>query len=139
MKINFLLLSLLFAVIVSGSTLSAQQIKQTGTEETIPAKTVIIREPGSEQPAAFLPGVEILRFGVYKAGSASDVSRIMTSLKKTEGLKKVTEGPVSGDIKEFVIELNSPRDLGWYKSTFLDAGLKNIKFNSAPVRALKDL
>jgi hypothetical protein len=139
MKSNFRLLLFLVAVIFSGSTLSAQQIKQTGTEQTIPAKTVIIMEPGSEQPGMFLSGIDILRFAVYKAGSASDVSRIMNSLKKTEGIKKVTEGPVSGDMKEFVIELNSPRDLSWYKSTFLDAGMKNIKFSSAPVRALKDL
>jgi hypothetical protein len=139
MKTSIRFITLVCLVFISSAPLLCQQVKTTGTEQNLPNKTIVLTDPGVEQPGAFLPGVEILRFSVYKAGSTDDVKKMLRSLSGTDGIKKVSEGPVSGDMKEFVIELNAPRDLAWYRNTFTKAGFKYIKLNTANAKPISEL
>ncbi len=127
------------AMLLLAFTVQAQQVKITGTQDSLPLKTVVIRDSGSENAEGYLQKATIVRFWVFKAGSTADVEKIVKTFRSADGVKELKEGEVNGDYKEFVLHLNGSKGLSWYKKHFAAAGLTHLKFNSGPVRPLSQL
>ena len=126
-------------MLLSVVLIQAQQVKITGTKDSLPFKTVVIKDSGSETAETYLRNSTIVRFWVFKAGSTADVEKIVKVFRNAEGVKELKEGEVNGDYKEFVLHLSSARDMAWYKKQLAVAGLTHLKFNSGPARPVSAL
>lgn len=133
--LTFLLLLFLLATSYS----NAQQVKDTGTNNNLPLKTAVLRDASAGDASSYLSSAKIVRFWVYKAGSTTDVQKMVAAFSKAKGVTGVKEGDLNGDYKEFVLTLDKPRDLGWYGKLLAEAGITHLKFNEYPARPVSGL
>ena len=99
----------------------------------IPVKTVCIKNPAAADANKFFSEATVLSFEVYKAGSADEVAKIVSSLKKDDAVESVTEGKSTGDYQQITITLKSAKNKAWFASEFKKAGLNTVRINNNPI------
>lgn len=133
------LFSIVLTIMFTASVLNAQQVHESGNASTLPLKTAIINEASAEANADFWQKLSILRFSVHRAGSMSDVQKILEAFRKDAAVKSIVEGELNGDNKVFVLTLKVPQNKSWYKARFKEAGVKYVRINETPAQALTEL
>lgn len=122
-------LFVLYVVLTLVEPLAAQQVKDTGAEEVLPLKTAVFKDDASSDALAYLTSATILRFWIYKPGSAGDAGRMLEALRKADGVTEVKDEGVSGDYQEVVMTLKMPQGKAWFQKTFAAAGITHVRFN----------
>jgi hypothetical protein len=110
--------------------------KNTGVSvnfSEIPAKTVCIKNAAAANVDNFFSQVTFLSFEVYKPGSADEVAKIVSNLKKDAAVESVTEGKLTGDYQQITITLKSAKNKTWFASEFKKAGLNTVRINNNPI------
>ncbi len=132
-------LGMLWFICISLQPVFSQQHTVTGTEEEMPLKTVVLKETGETSIAGFFEGKTVLKFSVHKLGSVQDVTHVLKTFRRIEGVKNIKEGELAGDLKEFELTVKEPKNKAWFKNAFTQAGFTHFKFNNSKVQPLKEL
>ena len=119
----------LCAVLTRIEPLAAQQVKDTGAQEVLPLKTAVFKDDASSDAVAYLTSATILRFWIYKPGSADDAGRMLEAFRRADGVTEVKDEGVSGDYQEVVLTLKAPQGKAWFQKTFSAAGITHVRFN----------
>ncbi|MBA3682153.1 MAG: hypothetical protein H0W73_13495 [Bacteroidetes bacterium] len=125
--------SFLLGVAVLNSTAFGKNTGVSVNFSEIPVKTVCIKHAAAVDANAFFSQVTMLSFEVYKAGSADEVAKIVSSLKKNAAVESVTEGKLNGDYQQITITLKSAKNKAWFASEFKKAGLNTVRINNNPI------
>jgi hypothetical protein len=135
MKIIKLLTALLLACNIS----SASAIISSTTFTETPDKTVVFKDPAAEDASKYFSGNTMFKVWIFKAGSETEMGKIIASLRKDKSVESCERGATTGDYTEMTIVLNKPQNKAWFIEQFKKAGLNHVKINNHPVTETKNM
>src|SRR4051812_10204982 len=87
----------------------------------IPAKTVLIKNPGAENAATFFSSSMTYFFEVYKSGGQEGNQIIIKSFEQDPAVASILPGTLTGEYQAFALTLKTPQTKGWFSTAFKNA------------------
>jgi hypothetical protein len=118
---------------------ASAQNGQAGISFDMPLKTVIFKDPAASNPDKFFSSTSLFKFWVYKSGTTDDVQKMVSVFKEDPAVKQFSEGPATGDHKEFTLEMKTVKDKRWFVEKLKKSGVNAIKINTDQPKELDKL